>query len=142
MTKTTFEKVSKTNKVLYGPRTLLLCGFTAEAQPKFSTVLEIAGIRHVAMVWANESDGLTPLKELFASPADTGKGIASTLPRAIIMAGIAEKELHALMAVCKKARMQPALWATLTPTSETWLLSTLLEELTRERDQMQRSRKT
>ncbi len=138
MTTSTFEKVSKTTKVLYGPRKLLLCGFAPDAQAKFAVVLELAGIKNVGLIWANEADGFTPLKELFARLPGTGKDIATALPRAIIMAGVTEKELHELMLVCKKAGMQQALWATLTPTSETWPLSKLIQELIREREQMQR----
>jgi hypothetical protein len=35
-----FEKVSRSDKTLYGPRKLLLCGFADAAQPKFLTVLQ------------------------------------------------------------------------------------------------------
>ena len=56
------------------------------------------------------------------------------------MAGISENELHRLMTVCKKAGMRNALWAALTPTSETWTLAALLAELSAERRQMQPKR--
>jgi len=38
------------------------------------------------------------------------------------------------MGVCRKSGMQPALWATLTATSENWLLKELLAELSAERE--------
>ena len=68
-----------------------------------------------------------------ALPPGAGRGESSTLPRAIIVAGITERQLQTLMAVCRKTGMKQALWATLTPTSETWLLKQLLAELTAER---------
>jgi hypothetical protein len=59
-------------------------------------------------------------------PDGFGGGTASDLPRAVIVAGISEKELHLLMSGCRKAQMQQALWATLTPTSTDWALKDLL----------------
>jgi hypothetical protein len=49
--KSTFEKVTRSEKILYGPRKLLLCGFGAEAQKKFDTVLGTAGLADVPKVW-------------------------------------------------------------------------------------------
>ena len=66
-------------------------------------------------------------------PADTGTGTDSTLPRAIIVAGINENELHNLMNTCRASGMQPPQWAVLTPVSETWTLRQLVAELEAER---------
>ena len=38
------------------------------------------------------------------------------------------------MAVCRNAGMRQALWATLTPMSETWMLKDLLAELSAEKE--------
>jgi hypothetical protein len=62
----------------------------------------------------------------------TGWEVSSELPRAIIMAGITQNELHRLMSACRQSRMKPTLWATLTPTSETWTIQNLLIELAAE----------
>ena len=64
--------------------------------------------------------------------------VSSTLPRAVIVSGLTEAQLISLMNVCKKSGMQPALWACLTPVSETWPLQQLLTELAREREAMQK----
>jgi hypothetical protein len=53
---------------------------------------------------------------------------------------VSEAQLISLMNVCKKSGMQPALWACLTPVSETWPLQQLLTELAREREAMQKKR--
>jgi len=133
MTDAKFEKVTRSEKPLYGPEKLVLCGFPAGAQVKFETVLNMAGMQDVPVVWAGEQQTESLLADLFALPAESGKGVSSTLPRAIIVAGITEKMLHSLMAVCRKSGMKQTLWATLTPTSETWKLKTLLTELSGER---------
>jgi hypothetical protein len=118
---------------MYGPRKLLLCGFPAPAQPTFAKVLEMAGLADIAILWANQDHAAQTLSELLAMPDSTGSGQDSSLPRAVIVAGITENQLHTLMAICRKTGMQQALWAALTPTSETWPLENLLEELQAER---------
>jgi hypothetical protein len=132
MTDATFEKVGRTSRCLYGPRKMLLCGFPIPAQSKFKTLMEMLGLKSLPLVWASENDGETRLGQLMEQPDGSGEGIASLLPRAIIVSGVSENELHRLMSGCRQAGMQKALWATLTPTSETWALNALLEELSAE----------
>ena len=134
MTDGTFEKVRRSDIPMYGPRKLLLCGFSASAQPKLNAVLEIAELADAAVLWANQEHAPRSLAELLELPDGSGYGEDSTLARAIIVSGITENELHTLMAVCRKSGMKPALWAALTPTSEAWPLTLLLEELHNERE--------
>lgn len=141
MTDGTFEKVQRTDKPMYGPRKLLLCGFPAQAQPKFAAVLGMAGLAGTAVLWANQAHAPQTLSELVDLPDGTGTGEDSTLARAVIVSGITENQLHALMNLCRKTGMKPALWAALTPTSETWPLSHLLEELQAERKALSRRKR-
>jgi hypothetical protein len=136
-----FERVTRSDAPLYGPRKLLLCGFSADAQEKFTRVLEMAGLAEVDSVWADESRAEDTMAGLMQLPDGTGRGTSSGLPRAIIVAGITEKQLHTLMTVCRKTGMQQSLWAVLTPISETWTLAALLAELASERRAMQRRKK-
>jgi hypothetical protein len=133
MTDGTFEKVQHSDSRMYGPQKLLLCGFPAPAQPKFLSVLQMAGMQDVAVVWANEANHKETLSALLGLPDGSGAGTGSTLPRAIIVSGITENQLHGLMTVCRKTGMQQPLWAALTPTSERWPLAKLLGELQAER---------
>lgn len=136
--KSTFEKVTRSEKLLYGPRKLLLCGFAAESQKKFSTVLESVGLSDVPKVWVAAEQGATALAELLELPDGSGSGAASSFPRAVIVAGITEAQLISLMTACKKSGMQNPLWAVLTPASETWTVPQLLAELAREREALQK----
>ena len=138
MTDATFEKITLSDKPLYGPEKLIVCGFSADVQPKFEAVINMAGLEQVPLVWALESQSGTRLSELTALPHGSGRGESSALPRAIIVAGISERQLQTLMAVCRQTGMKQALWATLTPTSETWLLKDLLAELRAERKALQK----
>lgn len=133
MTDGTFEKVHHSDSRMYGTPKLLLCGFSVPAQPTFMKILKMAGLEDIAVVWANEENQKEILAALLALPDGAGAGRGSTLPRAIIVSGITQNQLHGLMTRCRETGMQHSLWAALTPTSETWPLGQLLNELQAER---------
>jgi hypothetical protein len=137
----TFEKVSPSEKPLYGPRKLLLCGFSEKIQPNFARLLELIECSDIPKVWVSDEQAGTRVGELAALDDGAGFGRPSHLPRAIIMAGITRNEMHRLMSGCRQAEMKPPLWATLTPTSETWVLEDLLKELAAERAALQKKSK-
>jgi hypothetical protein len=136
--KSTFEKVTRSEKVLYGPRKLMLCGFPAVGQAGFDSVLGMVGIADVPKIWVTAQQAQCTLADILALPDGSGAGVSSTLPRAVIVSGLSEAQLISLMNVCKKSGMQQALWACLTPVSEAWPLQQLLAELAREREAMQK----
>jgi hypothetical protein len=131
-----FEKIERSDRNLYGPRKLVLCGFSADAQSKFKTLLEIIGIRNLPLVWATSEDADSTIADLLQLENDTGAGSDSHMDRALIVAGIAENELHQLMSGCRDAGMKKALWAAVTTTSETWTVGRLLTELKAEQKAM------
>jgi len=135
-----FQKVGGSDTRLYGPRKLLLCGFPVGAQPKFEALLEMVGLNSVPKIWVATEQAESVLADLLALQDETGAGASSELPRAIVVAGLTEKELMRLMTVCKKTGMANALWATLTPTSEQWTVIQLLTELAAERKELQKRR--
>ena len=136
-----FEKINPSDKALYGPRKLVLCGFAEDVRPKFEKVLEMAGLLDIPRIWAGAGHEGLPLAEIMELPPETIGSDPSALPRAIIVAGIMEKQLHELMSVCKQTGMKQALWAVLTPTSESWSLGQLLTELNAEREAMAKKRR-
>lgn len=137
----TFQKVTRSNQRLYGPRKLLLCGFEAEAQPKFMKLLELLEIPDLPTVWATEDQAGLRLADLLELPDRTGWGISSKLTRTIVMSGVTQNELHLLMSGCKQAGMKQALWATLTPVTEGWALERLITELIAEREAMEKRKR-
>jgi hypothetical protein len=129
-----FSPVSETSQALYGPRKLLICGFTAEGQAFLDDVITASKITDLPLIYAITSDLEIFLADILAYPKNTGRGDASRMPAAIIMAGITEKELHQLMSSYRYAGLPNPLWATLTPTSENWTLRQLLKELAAEKE--------
>ncbi len=140
--KDSFEKVSRSEKLLYGPRKLLLCGFETGAQKNLNALLGTVGLADVPRVWVATQQGAMTLASLLELPDGSGAEAASALPRAVIVAGITEAQLISLMTACKKSGMQPALWAVLTPVSEKWSVQRLLAELAREREALQRGKRS
>ena len=80
------------------------------------------------------------LKELLALPDRSGQGEASDMRRAIIMSGFTQKELHKLMTAYRLAELPSQLWATLTPISENWSVTNLLEELAAESEAIKKQK--
>ena len=135
----TFERVSDTDRPLYGPRKVVFCGFPAKAQPAVEALMAMVGLGAVPKLYLGAGHADQRLAALVQLPDGTGGGIDSELPRAIIVGGITEKELQQLMAGARASQMQPPLWAVLTPVSENWTLAALLRELAAEREAMARS---
>ena len=132
-----FEKVSPSDKPMYGPRKLLICGFSADIQPHVVKLMEILKLSEIPRIWVTEEHAGSLISEVLALADDTGLGVSSDLPRAIIMCGLTQNQLHMLMSGSREAGMKPPLWATLTPTSETWAVQDLLKELAAEHQAMQ-----
>lgn len=127
------QPVKATDRVLYGPRRTLVCGYAQADQLALLAMMERFGFGDVPTVFAGSNEAGKTLAEILDLPDGHGRGQDSDLPRAVILAGIKEKELHAFMAAWKHLGLPPQFWACLTPTSETWTLTALLAELERER---------
>ena len=140
MAEAKFEKITHSAALLYGPPKLLICGFPKSTQSKFRSLIGSAGLAGIPTLWATKPHLLELMSELMKLPDRTGLGETSDLPRAVIVSGIQEKQLHSLMALCRKTGLQPSLWAVLTPISEKWTLQALLSELQAEKRAFQRKR--
>jgi len=132
MTKSDFQKMGHTERRLFGPRTMVLAGFSAEDHTQLELLLEKLKLYDLSLVWANSEQLDSTLEALMNLPQNFGRDISSNLPKAIIAGGITEKELRMLMSGYRSAGMPKTIWATLTPTSTTWPLKQLLAELTAE----------
>jgi hypothetical protein len=125
----TFKKVEKTGERLYGPRAILFCGYDpAEHEPLTRALVQI-GFQDRPVIFVNDADAGKTLKEMLACENRTGMGEASNLPRATVMCGFTHEEVHRMMQAYRQAGLPQQLWATLTPTSESWTVKALLDEL-------------
>ncbi|MDA8403635.1 MAG: DUF3783 domain-containing protein [Desulfobacteraceae bacterium] len=117
-----FKVVGESKKRMYGPRGLLVCGFSKEERTAIKKLLAKKTFGQIPLVFSAESDRQTLVKEMLAKTPDSGQNQPCFLERAIIMSGVTEQELHYIMAEYKKTSLPKPLWASLTPTSEKWTI--------------------
>lgn len=94
-------------------------------------------LKDVPVIFATDTDTEMCLSELLTLPDQTGRDTDCDIERAVILSGITESELQQVLSNYKGVGLPRPLWATLTPFSENWTLSTLLEELKNERIAME-----
>lgn len=141
MDRGTFDKVDASSEVMYGPKGVVVCGYGAgEHEPLIGFLQRVCG-EDLRVVFAGDGAAGDSLHDLLARPHRCGEGDPSTLRRALVLSGLTQKELHTLMGAYRRSGLPKQLWAVLTPTSETWALGDLLEELARESEALQRSRR-
>ena len=128
-TKGTFAKIGKTEEPMYGPRGLLVCGYAEEERLEFLSMIEKSGLADIRVVFASPLDLEASIGDLLVKKDKAGSVEASGMPRAVIISGLTENELHGLMSAYKQAGFKRQIWAALTPVSEKWPLKFLLEEL-------------
>jgi hypothetical protein len=138
MAQGTFKKVGKSKNQMYGPRGILVCGYLPGEQSSLLRLLEQNGFRDLPVIFAADHYSTKSLKEVLALDDKAGLGKQSKMKRAIIMSGFTQKDLYKLMAIYRLSEMPSPLWATLTPTSENWSISHLLDELAAESEAMKR----
>ena len=138
----TFKKVERSDKLLYGPAGIIVCGYAPSEHTSIAGALSKMGLGDRPLIFATQEDLSRTLAGVLASEDRHGMGVAASMPRAMIMSGFTHKEVHFLMSVYRKAEMPPQLWATLTPVSETWTLDALLNELVAEAAAIKKKRRS
>jgi hypothetical protein len=132
MTDTTFHRVGKSEKRMFGPPCLVVCGYRSDEQDGIISLIKGCGLLDHPVVFAGERDAGAILGEIVKRESGKGRGLDSGLARAIIMSGLTENELHSLLSAYRNRKLPQQLWATLTPISEGWTLTALLKELSTE----------
>jgi len=131
-----FTKIGRSKERMHGPRGLLVCGYGVEERSGFLKIIEDAGLAGTPVVFASSRDLGTGVGDILTREDEVGSWEESDMPRAVVMSGVTQDELHNLMGSYKKAGFVPQIWATLTPVSEKWPLKYLLTELQSEHKAM------
>ncbi|OQX24254.1 MAG: hypothetical protein BWK80_21795 [Desulfobacteraceae bacterium IS3] len=132
MSQGSFEKVGTSSERMYGTRKIALCGYAISEHRVFIQMLESNKLTPLPLVFAEDAELEKSLGDIMALPDQYGIGKDSHIPRAVILSGITEEELHIIMKAYRGLGLPKPLWAVLTPVSESWTLNELLEELTSE----------
>ena len=134
------RRVGKSSKKMYGPQKLLVCGYAGTDQQILLSLLKENGLSLISVIFAKNDDLQKTLKEILQSDGGNGHEEIVEMKRAIIMSGFTQKQLHTLMTAYRKAKLPAQHWATLTPVSENWTVSALLDELEAEAEAIKRQR--
>ena len=129
-----FQKIQESDERMYGPKGILVCGYPPPEHRFFGMFIDKAGFSDRPIIFPTNEDAGRTLKELLGLTTGSGMGEPADLPRAVIMSGFAQNEVHRIMVAYRKAGLPTQLWATLTPVSENWLLGDLLKELVKEKE--------
>ena len=138
MSKGTFKKVGESTEPMYGPRAILVCGFTPLEQENVMKLIDNIQLTDVPVIFATAADIDKHLGELLTRPDQSERNSDYDNERAVIMSGITERELQQILSSYKESGLPRPLWASLTPFSENWTLSALLDELKQERIAMEK----
>jgi hypothetical protein len=127
-----FEKIHPSDERMYGPKGILVCGYPPPEHRFFAMFMDKAGFGDRPIVFPTNNDSGKILKELLRLATGSGMGEPADMPRAVILSGFTQNEVHRVMAAYRQAGLPPQMWATLTPVSENWPLADLLKELKEE----------
>lgn len=137
---TTFRPVGDTDSRMHGATAVLASGFSVADQQTLRDMMDAAGLQDVGIVFITAGALPLTLAALAALPAGTHAGETAELPRALVMSGLTERQLHAMMDSYRQSGLPRPLWASVTPTSADWTIKTLLVELLKEREAMRQAR--
>lgn len=141
MNEGTFNKIASSKTRMYGPKGLVVCGFSPAEHAPLADALGQIGFNDRPLIFAVEEDSAKTIKEVFSAEDRSGMGHFSAMHRAIIMSGFLQSEVHTLMTAFRQAGLPRQLWATVTPVSENWTLAALLTELAEEDRAMQQKKR-
>lgn len=135
----TFRPVGESDRQMHGTPAVLVCGFPAREQEMLRLLMDSAGLKTVPAIYITAACLPLTLADLAALPAESHAGETAELPRALVMSGLEERQLHAMMDSYRGSGLPRPLWASVTPTSASWTIKYLLVELLREREAMRQA---
>jgi hypothetical protein len=142
MSNGTFEKMGKSEEKLYGPKGIIVCGYPPPEHEPLANALEKLGFGDRPIIFMTDNTAVESLKNVLTFENRSGIGQPSRMARALIMSGFTQEEVHRLMNAYRQAGLPRQFWATLTPASESWSVSHLLEELAAEDEAMKGQQRT
>ncbi len=136
---TTFRPVGESDRRMHGPTAVLVCGFTVEEQQELRLQMDSAGLACVPAIYITADALPLTLEALAMLPAEAHAGETAALPRALVLSGLTERELHLMMDSYRTGGLPRPIWASVTPASAAWTLKYLLVELLKEREAMRQA---
>jgi hypothetical protein len=136
---TTFRPIGDSDKKMHGHPGVLISGFSHAEQSLLLAQFEEWGLDTIPLIVIGADTLPLTLEQASALPAKTNLGETPELPRAVIMSGLQEKQLNALMRGYREKGLPRPLWASVTAHSSQWTVKYLLVELLKEREAMRQA---
>jgi hypothetical protein len=131
---TTFKAVGDSDERLHGHPAIMVAGHPAAEQVTVKALLTALGMTEVALVVVTTDTLDVSLATLSQRADGTGLGEEAHVPRAAIMSGLTERQLHAVMKGYGTSGLARPIWASVTPTNSSWPVKAMLVELLKERE--------
>ena len=136
----TFRPIGDSDTRMPGDTAVLVSGCSVDEQALLRSLMDDNGLADVPAVYIAVVSLDSTLSELTALPAETNAGAVAELPRAVVMSGLTENQLHLLMKVYRESSLPQPCWASVTPTNGKWSIKRLLIELLKEREALRQAR--
>lgn len=136
----TFRPIGDSDQKMHGLSAVLVSGFSADEQKALRAVMNASGLQVIPAIYITAGTLNLTLAELAGLPTESNAGETTELPRALVLSGLTERQLHAMMDGYRESGLPRPLWASVTPTSSNWSIKYLLIELLKERDAMRQAR--
>jgi len=133
---TTFRPIGNSDQRLHGHTAVLISGFSASEQQQLHALFRQWDLNSVPLILIGADTLPLTLAQATRLPDRTNFGQTPELPRAVVMSGLMERQLHRLMQGYREEGFPRPLWASITPHSESWTVKYLLVELLKEREAM------
>ena len=124
-----FEALSEDEQAGLGPAAVLLAGFEAAEETPISQLLSGAGAPEHALIRCRVSMLDQTLHDALAEPAPGELARADQLPRVLILSGLSNRQLHAVIDGFADTGLRRPVWASATENSLQMTLKALLTHL-------------
>lgn len=134
--KGTFVAIGESEQRLFGPTAIVLCGFSPDGQKALRQLWAQSGLGEIPVRAAAAADLQRTCLEVAEGGTlltATPEGVESSMPRAVLLSGLMERQVTQVMRIYRESGAPAPLWAALTEHSQSWPLSGLLRELEQER---------
>ena len=124
---------------MFGATALIVSGYSDVDRKALSALMQAHSLDTIPTVFIDLDRAHLSLETLARERDISPAPSAPALRRAIVMSGLSEQELHALMNAYRESGMPRQLWASVTPVSRHWSLCALLDELSKEKEELRKA---
>ncbi len=134
------KKIEDTNKKLFGEYAVAVSGFDKHEKEK---ILDVASEMpsFLKVVFIDDTLEKKTLSEIFSTEHKYGFLYEANAKKAVIMSGFLEKDIVPFMRAIRASGILCNVWAVLTPTSNKWKFTDLINELENEAKELAKLQK-